>query len=339
MSTVKDVAELAGVSVATVSRTLSGYPHVSLATRERVLRAVEKLDYRPDQVARSLRRRRSNLIGLIVSTIENVFFTELARAAEQRVREYGYNLILCNTDENPQQESTYLNILDQQLAAGVILAPAPGDAAHLKPYIESGLPIVLVNRRLDNIDCISVTSDDEEAAYACVLHLVRQGCKRIAAITGLAGVFTTRERLAGYHRALLAAGLNAEDELIVSGQASLQGGYEAAQRLMQSADPPDALFAFNNVMTQGVVIALQELGIHWPEQVHVAGFGAFETAYLYRPPLTLVRQPAREIGRKAVEVLMQQIDQGIPETGARPQIVLSNQLVVGSIPFHQRESV
>jgi LacI family transcriptional regulator len=103
MPTVKDVAEHAGVSVATVSRTLSGYPHVSPSARERVLKAVEELKYRPDQVARSLRRRRSNLIGLVVSTIENVFFTELARAAEQSAREFGYNLILCNTDENPQQ--------------------------------------------------------------------------------------------------------------------------------------------------------------------------------------------------------------------------------------------
>lgn len=335
MSTVKDVAELAGVSVATVSRTLSGYPHVSLATRERVLQAVEKLDYRPDQVARSLRRRRSNFIGLIVSTIENVFFTELARAAEQRVREYGYNLILCNTDENPQQESTYLNILDQQLAAGVILAPAPGDAAHLKPFIKSGLPIVLVNRRLDHVDCVSITANDEEAAFQCVSHLVDQGCRRIAAITGLAGVFTTVERLAGYHRALATAGLRADDDLIVAGCASLKGGYEAARQLMQRSDPPDALFAFNNVMTQGVVIALQELGIQWPEQVQLAGFGAFETAHLYRPSLTLVRQPAREIGRTAVEVLMQQIDHGVPETGGHPQIVLANQLVVGNIPFHQ----
>jgi LacI family transcriptional regulator len=331
MPTVKDVAERAGVSVATVSRTLSGYPHVSLATRERVLKVIEEMDYRPDQVARSLRRRRTNLLGLVVSTIENVFFTELARAAEQAAREYGYNLILCNTDENPQQEATYLNILNQQMVAGVILAPAPGNAAHLRPFIENGLPIVLVNRRLDHVDCVSITSDDEEAAYQCVRHLATQGRRRIAAITGLAGVFTTQERLAGYERALAAAGITPDPELVVTGWASLKGGYEAAHQLMNRPNPPDAFFAFNNVMTQGVIIALQEMGVRWPDQVDVAGFGAFEHAHLYRPPLTLVRQPTREMGRKAVEMLLQQIDGHLPENEDRPQIVLSNQLVLGDV--------
>jgi LacI family transcriptional regulator len=333
MPTVKDVAEHAGVSVATVSRALSGYPHVSAATRERVLKAVEALRYRPDQVARSLRRRRTNLIGLVVSTIENVFFTELARAAEQSAREHGYNLILCNTDENPQQEATYLNILDQQLAAGVILAPAPGNAAHLAPFIESGLPIVLVNRRLDHLSCVSITSDDEEAAFQCVTHLITQGRRRIAAVTGLAGVFTTQERLAGYQRALTTAGTAPDSELIVSGWASLKGGYEAALHLMQQPNPPDALFAFNNLMTQGAIIALQEMGVRWPDQVAVAGFGAFDNALLYQPPLTLVRQPTHEMGRKAVEMLLQQIDGELPENGDRPQIVLYNQLITGNIPF------
>jgi LacI family transcriptional regulator len=331
MPTVKDVAERAGVSVATVSRTLSGYPHVNMATRERVLKVIEEMNYRPDQVARSLRRRRTNLLGLVVSTIENVFFTELARAAEQAAREYGYNLILCNTDENPQQEATYLNILNQQMVAGVILAPAPGNAAHLRPFIENGLPIVLVNRRLDHVACGSITSDDEEAAYQCVRHLATQGRRRIAAITGLAGVFTTQERLAGYERALAAAGITPDPELVVTGWASLKGGYEAAHQLMNRPNPPDAFFAFNNVMTQGVIIALQEMGVRWPDQVDVAGFGAFENAHLYRPPLTLVRQPTREMGRKAVEMLLQQIDGHLPENEDRPQIVLSNQLVLGDM--------
>ncbi|MCB0112684.1 MAG: LacI family DNA-binding transcriptional regulator [Caldilineaceae bacterium] len=333
MPTVKDVAERAGVSVATVSRTLSGYPHVSPAARDRVLKAVAELNYRPDQVARSLRRRRSNLIGLVVSTIENVFFTELARAAEQSAREFGYNLILCNTDENPQQEATYLSILDQQLVAGVILAPAPGSAGHLRPFIESGLPIVLVNRRLEDVACISITSNDEDAAFQCVQHLIGQGRRRIAAVMGLANVFTTNERLAGYRRALAAANIAFDASLAVSGLASLRGGYDAVRQLMQSENPPDAIFAFNNVMTQGVIIALQEFGIGWPDQIDVAGFGLFEHAHLYRPPLTLIRQPTREMGRMAVEMLLQQVEHGPAENGSQPQIVLNNHLIVGELQF------
>jgi LacI family transcriptional regulator len=219
------------------------------------------------------------------------------------------------------------------LVAGVILAPAPGNAGHLKPFIESGLPIVLVNRRLDHVSCISITSNDEEAAFQCVQHLIDQGRRRIAAVTGLAGVFTTNERLAGYRRALQEANIPFDPALVVSGLASLKGGYEAAVQLMQRADPPDAIFVFNNVMTQGVIIALQEMGIRWPNQIDVAGFGAFENAHLYRPPLTLVRQPTREMGRKAVEMLLQQMENGPSENGERPQVVLNNQLILGDLQF------
>ncbi len=175
MPTVKDVAQRAGVSVATVSRCLSGSSPVKAQTKERVLQAVRELDYRPDQVARSLRRRRTTVIALIISTIENVFFTEVAHAAEIAARDRGYNLIVCNTDENPTLEATYLNILDRQLIAGIILAPAPGDASHLAHYIKKELPIVLINRQLEQYACSSIVSDDRAAALACVNHLIAAG--------------------------------------------------------------------------------------------------------------------------------------------------------------------
>ncbi|MEJ5200403.1 MAG: LacI family DNA-binding transcriptional regulator [Anaerolineae bacterium] len=308
MSTIKEVAELAGVSVATASRALSGYPHISAATRQRVLDAVKQLDYQPDQVARSLRRRRTNLIGLVVSTIENVFFTEVAHAAEQTARPLGYNLIVCNTDEDPQNEAAYLTILNRQLVAGVILAPAPGEARHLERFVGAKLPIVLVNRRLPHLPFPSITCDDEAAAFECVNYLIREGKRRIAAITGLPGVSTTGERLAGYRRALQMAGLPWSAELEVRGGANLEGGYRAAYELMQRAERPDALFVFNNVMTQGTVMALQDLGITWPEPVDVAGFGAFATARLYRPPLTVIAQPTHEMGRRAVLMLLERLE-------------------------------
>lgn len=311
--------------MATVSRTLAGDPRVSDKTRQRVLQAIRQLDYRPDQVARSLRRRRNNLIGLIVSSIENVFFTEVAHAAEQAAHQRGYNLIVCNTDESPQREESYLEILNQQLVTGVILAPAPGEARHLIRFIEGGLPIVLINRRLEYLPCSSITSDDEEAAYQCVTHLIQEGRRRIAAITGLPGVFTTQERLRGYHRALSEAGLPMDPSLEVSGQACLAGGYEAARALMQRTPRPDALFVFNNLMTQGAVMALQDLGLRWPDQVDIAGFGAFEVARLYRPPLTLIAQPTHEMGRRAVEMLIDQVEH---RQGDQPQaVVLHNRLI------------
>lgn len=272
-----------------------------------------------------MRRRRTNLLGFIVSTIENMFFTEAAHAAEQAARRHGYNLIVCNTDENPQQEKAYLEVLDQQLIAGIILAPAPGDAPYLQAYVHSRLPIILINRRLEHVPLGSIVSDDEEVSRACVQHLIEQGKRRIAAITGLPEVYTTAARLAGYHQALAEAGLPEDEALVVCGWATLDGGYAAARQVLAQPSPPDALFVFNNVMVQGVVMALQDLDLSWPDPVDVAGFGAFKTARLYRPPLTLIEQPAREMGRRAAELLIAQVE---GEKDATVQhLVLHNRLI------------
>jgi DNA-binding LacI/PurR family transcriptional regulator len=322
---IKDVAKYAGVSVSTVSRVLAEHPYVKAETRQRVFDAIEVLDYQPDQVARSLRRGRTNLISLMVSTIENVYLTEVARAAEQAAIEQGYNLIVCNTEENPEREEAYLKALDQQMVAGVILSPVPGEARHLTKYIQHSLKIITFNRRLDHLPYSSVTADDDKAAFDCVSHLIKEGRTRIAAITGIPGVYTTQQRLSGYRRALETAGLPLESTLEITGQARLEGAYKAATQLMQLKIPPDALFVFNNLMTQGVIMTLQDLGISWPDQVDVAGFGVFKMARLYRPPLTLIKQPTYEMGRRAVEMLIDHIG---GKGGDEPEaVVLKNKLI------------
>ena len=325
VATLKDVASQAGVSAATASRVLTGNPRVSSGARERVMRAIDELGYRPDQIARSLRRRRTNLLGLVVSTIENVFFTEVARAAERAANARGYNLIVCNTDESPEREDAYLSLLNEQLIAGVILAPAPGRETHLGRFAAKKLPIVLINRRPDHVPFTSITSDDEAAAYECVGRLIGEGRQRIAAIKGLPGISTTEERLRGYRRACADGGRPVDAEFETPGYATLDGGYQAAAKLMQRKEPPDALFAFNNVMTQGAVMALQDMGLHWPEQVDVAGFGAFATARLYRPPLTLIAQPTHEMGERAVAMLLAQVEgtDGAPHA----DVVLRNRVI------------
>jgi len=327
MTKITDVARAAGVSVATVSRTLSGASRVAPETRERVMEAVRQLNYRPDQVARSLRRRRSNLIGLVVSSIENRFFTEVAHAAEQAAHERDYNLIVCNTNEDPEQEQVYLQILDRQLVAGIILAPAPGPETHLTGYAGRDIPMVLVNRRLDGMELPSITADDEDAAYQCVATLIAEGKRRIAAIKGLPTTFTTQERLSGYRRALHDAGLPRWVGYEADGLATLEGGYAAALRLLQRSDRPDGIFAFNNLMVQGTVIALQELGLRWPEDVDVAGFGASALGNFYRPPLTLVEQPTREMGRRAVALLVSRLE-GDGASANDSHVVLPNRLVL-----------
>jgi LacI family transcriptional regulator len=211
------------------------------------------------------------------------------------------------------------------LIAGIILAPAPGDAPYLQEYAQGRLPIVLINRRLEHLPFSSIVSDDEAVSQACVQHLIAQGKRRIAAITGLPDVYTTESRLAGYRQALIEAGRPIDESLIVCGWANLDGGYAAAQKVLALPDPPDALFVFNNVMVQGVVMALQDRGITWPDPVDIAGFGAFKTARLYRPPLTLIEQPARDMGRRAAELLIAQVEGQVDRT---PQhLVLENRLI------------
>jgi DNA-binding LacI/PurR family transcriptional regulator len=323
-STIKDVAERAGVSIATASRALTGHPNVSAWAREQVLQAAAVLGYQPDQVARSMRRRRTNLIGLIVSTIENVFFTEVARAAEQAAHRHGYNLIICNTEESPKQEATYLALLDRQLVAGVILAPAPGLGEHLRPFIEKHMPIVLINRHFAHLALPSITCDDTEASRQCVSQLSAEGRTRIAVIIGLEGISTTQERLEGYRQALRDADLLLDPSLEISGGATLEGGYRAMCELLQRGERPDAVFVFNNLMTQGAVMAAQDQGLRWPEDIDIAGFGAFQVARLYRPPLTLIAQPTHMMGEQAVLKLIAQIEGG---NGAQANMVLPNRVV------------
>jgi LacI family transcriptional regulator len=323
-TTIKDVALRAGVSIATASRALTGHPSVSSQAREAVLAAAAALEYSPDQVARSMRRRRTNLIGLIVSTIENVFFTEVARAAEQTAHRRGYNLIVCNTDESPAQEEIYLSLLDRQLVAGIILAPAPGAALHLQPFIERRMPIVLINRHFTDLPLPSITCNDAESSSACIRQLIGEGRRRIGAIMGLPDISTTQERLDGYHHALREAGIAPDRSLEIAGGATLDGGYRAMHALLQRADRPDAVFVFNNVMTQGAVMAVQDLGLRWPDDIDIAGFGAFQVARLYRPPLTLIEQPTHAMGEQAIEMLIDQLE-GREIT--QPAVVLSNRLI------------
>lgn len=324
-SKIKDVAIMAGVSSASVSRAVSGQPGVSETTRCRVLLAARELNYRPDQVARSMRRRTSNLIGLVVSTIENVFFTEIARAAEQEAIRRGFNLLISNTDEHIEREEASFAVLRQQLVAGIILAPAPGDISSRDYLANMQCPVVLINRDLGDSPYPSIVADDEESAFQCTRWLIRQGRRRIGVVAGLANISTTQHRLEGCRRALEDEGLPYYPELQISGKATFDGGYEAARDLMIRAAPPDALFVHNNVMLMGAMLALQDLGIRWPKQVDIAGFGAFSAARLYQPPLTLIAQPTHEMGARAVALLIDLIE-GRAEH--RPQrLHLANRLV------------
>jgi LacI family transcriptional regulator len=247
---------------------------------------------------------------------------------------HGYSLLISSTDERVDREEVSITALRQQLVAGIILAPAPGDLRDRDYLSTDQPPTVLINRELDDASYPSVTADDDEAAYQCTNWLVGQGRRRLGVITGLAEISTTRERLNGYARALAEHAIPRHHDLEIPGNATVQGGYQAAWDLMIRAHPPDAIFVHNNVMLMGASLALRDLGIAWPDEVDLAGFGVFTGSRLYQPPLTLIAQPTYEMAERAVALLVDRIAGRVP-TGPT-QIRLSNRLITRDEWLEQR---
>ena len=215
---IEDVARQAGVSTATVSRVLSGKPYVSDDLRERVMSAVQDLNYRPSRVARSLRVQRSSIIGLIVSDIQNPFFTSVVRAVEDTAYQHKFSVFLCNSDENSEKETMYVELMVAEHVAGVILSPTLGQNDIYRHLAEAGVPAVAIDRRVTNVDIDSVLVDNVGAARQAVLHLLEMGHRRIGAVIGTPVSSTGEERLRGYVEALQMYGIAVEPELIRTGR-------------------------------------------------------------------------------------------------------------------------
>ncbi len=325
MVRLRDIAERAGVSTTTVSHALNGSRYVHPATVERVLKAVQELNYRPNMLARSLRRRQTHTIGLLVSDIENPFFAELARKVETTAYERGYNVVLCNTDENRDKEILYVDVLFAKQVDGLIVAPAPGDHAFLKAYLDDGARVVFVNRYIPGLPAPAVVADDEGAMYELASRLLESGHRRLGAIVGLESVTTTQSRLAGLRRALEDHGQALDDAWLVRGEVRREGGRRAAQALLEMDEPPSAVIAFNNMTLDGVLLGLLELAPHLVGRIEVTGFGYSPVAHACRSCKYYVEQPSYEMGRVAATMLLDAL------TGETPlearQIVLKNPLL------------
>ncbi len=325
MATLKDVARRAGVSVATAARVLGGYGYASPRTRERVLRAARQLDYTPNALARGMVKKRTHAVGVIVSDNANPFFAAVVRGVEDVLRRHGYAVILCNSDENPEKEDLYLRVLREKQVDGLLLAPSGQAGPQLRRWLRAGLPLVLVDRRLEGVRADAAVVDNVEGARTAVSHLISLGHRRIGIISGPARVFTGRERLAGYLAALEAAGLRPDPALIREGDFKQDSGYRLAREFLEMKRPPTALFVANNLMTVGAMLALKEAGVRIPQELAVVGFDDMDWAPILTPALTAVAQPAYALGTSAATLLMQRL-----EDPARPvqEVVLKTHLVV-----------
>ena len=324
--TIKDVARIAGVSIGTVSAALNDKPGVGADTKFRVLAAAEKLGYELNILARALVTKKTHTIGLVISDISNPFFTRVVRGIEDVANENGFNLVLCNTDEEGQKEKAYLRILQRKQVDGFIIVSSERNSTHINSLLEDNVPVVLLDRKLEGIHADSVVVDNIEGSYQAISHLINMGHRKVGIIHGPETIMTGRDRLEGYQRALRDYNLPLDSKYIKEGNFKQEGGYSMTLELLDLEDPPSALFVANNLMTVGAFKALRERGIKIPEEMALIGFDDMEWASLASPPLTAVSQPTYKLGTSAANLLLNRIKTRAPQRAQ--EIVLKPELVI-----------
>lgn len=305
-SNIKDVAKYAEVSSATVSRVLSGKPHVRDELRNRVFKAIQALDYEPNRVARSLRTQTSSVIGLIVSDIQNSFFNTVVRAVEDVAQENGYAVFLYNSDEDTEKELLYLNLLKSEKVAGVIFTPARENANSCNSLIAAGIPVVAVDRRIPDIEIDTVLTNNTEAAYQLVKELISQGHKRISAVLSDLTITTGRERFKGYKMALAEADIDFEQNLVRSGLPKEEDGYLLTLDLLEPKHKPTAIFGGSKLISLGALRAIYEKNLKIPQDIAFASFDALDWMP-NMPQIICAEQPTYALGEQAAKLLFERI--------------------------------
>lgn len=326
MVKIRDVAHDAGVSVATVSRALNNYSTVAPELAERVRVSATRLGYRPNSLARNLRRQKTYVWSLIVTDIDNPFYTAVARGVEDVARASGYSVLLCNSDEDAARESDYLQVAEQEQAAGVIIAPT-GPATDVARLIAANIPIVAIDRTM-TADVDVVRTNSVLAARTATEHLLDAGWQRPACVTGPADSETAEDRYRGYVEAIEARGLP-----ILARHVPFHsdGGTEAVAELMTSGGAPDSFFVANSVLALGVLDELRRRDVVVGTDVGLVMFDEAPWAPLLSPAITVLTQPAYDIGAEAARLLIARIgsDSGADAAGAGgpEEVVLPTTLV------------
>ncbi|MBN2393785.1 MAG: LacI family DNA-binding transcriptional regulator [Anaerolineae bacterium] len=325
MPTIRDVAQHAGVAPITVSRVVNQDGYVSDETRARVEAAIAELGYVPNRLARGLRSKRTNTLGLVLTDIANPFWTTVARGVEDAAEAEGFSVILCNTDESEHKQEAYLHVLLQKQVDGFVLAPARSNAAPVTLIQQQDVPVVVIDRRVP-VDVDTVRCDSEGGAYQLTRHLLDLGHRHIAILSSSAFVSTAEDRVAGYRRALQEADLPVDDAYIFHREFTQAAGDAMARQAMALTPCPTALFAVNNFIAIGAYKAVREMGLHVPDDASVVAFDDLPLALVIEPFLTVASQPAYAMGRRATELLLQRLSNDATEPCQH--IVLPTTLIV-----------
>ncbi|HEY9100590.1 substrate-binding domain-containing protein [Chitinimonas sp.] len=307
MSTMKEVAERARVSVSSVSHVINNTRFVSPDARARIEAAIAELAYVPSAVARSLRHDVTHTIGMLLPNSSNPYFAEVLREIESRCFAAGFNLILCNTDDDPRKQASYLRVLVEKRVDGIILVTAGEDADLRKLLTGFNRPLVIVDREILGVDSDLVEVDHANGAALATRHLTELGHRRIACIAGPLGLAPSDERIAGWQRACHEAKLSEIDCPLLHADFASQGGYAAMRELLAKPVRPSAVFVANDLMAIGALCAVHEANLRVPEDISVIGFDDIELAAFSSPPLTTVAQPKSSLGQATTELLLERI--------------------------------
>jgi LacI family transcriptional regulator len=323
--TIKDVASHASVSVATVSAVINKNKYVSPELAQRVGESITALSYKRNSFARGLKTRVSYSIGLIVPDITNPFFTNIARGAEDVASAHNYSLILGNSDEDPEKEKKYLQLLESKQADGLIIAVTARSHEYLQSLPIQHLALVSIDRSLFDLGIDTVMVDNRAGARTAIEHLIALGHRRIGLVTGIRGIAPTEERILGYTEALEKHGIAVDPALIAVAYARVDGGERGATQLLALEDRPTALFMMDGTMAIGALQTIAKSGLRCPEDIALACFDDFTWASVMRPHLTVIDQPTYEIGQQAAHLLFERLQN---QKKAPRQIRLQTQLIV-----------
>jgi LacI family transcriptional regulator len=300
----RDVAETAEVSITTVSHVINNTRPVSEALRLRVQTAMVELGYQPNKLARSLRKGKTNTIGVIVPDNINPFFAEVARGIEDTSFQHGYSVILCNSDRDLHKERLYTSVLVEKQVDGILFVAAGMSADNIQPLLKRKMPLVVVDRQIPGMAVDSVVADHRHGGWLATRHLIELGHRRIGCIVGPEEVTSSAERVAGYRKALEDHGLPLDESLIIQGDFQYESGYQAGERLLNLDRPPTAIFACNDLMAVGAMSRALETGLRVPADLSVIGFDDIRLAVYANPPITTIKQPKYEMGVIAAELLI-----------------------------------
>ncbi|WP_246552261.1 LacI family DNA-binding transcriptional regulator [Vallitalea pronyensis] len=307
ISTIKDVAKYTGLSIATISKYING-GNVLEENRRMIQEAIDVLDYRRNEIARGLKTNKTMTIGVLLPSLENIFFTSIVSIIEGILQQKGYGTIICDFKEDPTLERKKLEFLLNKHVDGIIMVSYSKEKEHIQALLDKKIPIILLDRMIKGLECDIVLADNLNASYQAVEELIIRKHRRIGIICGPDHTYTAEERKKGYVRVHHDYDVTIDDKLIRNGDYTVESGYQALVDLWKMEHPPSSILVTNYEMTIGAIMAVNDLNIRIPDDLSLIGFDNIQMAKVVRPPLSIVEQPMKEIGETAAKLMLKRLN-------------------------------